>query len=64
MGPAFELVESKFGGLLPAQEAAQLIQHLDEGFGVVVAGLDVEAELGAAAVEARFQLKWWRSTSG
>ena len=40
------------GGLLPAQEATQLGQHLDQGVGVVVAGLEVEAELGAATSDA------------
>jgi hypothetical protein len=40
------------GGLLAAQEAAQLAQDLDEGIGVVVAGGDVEGELGATTADA------------
>ena len=39
-------------GLLPTQEATQLGQDLDQGVGVVVAGLEVEGELGAAAADA------------
>jgi hypothetical protein len=53
------------GRLLTAEELPQLADHLDQSIGVVVAGGDVEAELGAAtahaiasaaAIEAFFQL--------
>jgi hypothetical protein len=37
------------GGFLATEEAAQLRKDLDEGFSVVVAGGDVEGQLGAAA---------------
>jgi hypothetical protein len=40
------------GGLLPAQEAPQLGEDLKQAVGVVVAGGDVEGELGAAAADA------------
>jgi hypothetical protein len=39
-------------GLLAAEDAAQLTLDLDQTVGVVVARLDVEAELGAATVHA------------
>jgi hypothetical protein len=40
------------GRLLPAEEATQLAQDLNQAVGVVVAGLDVEGKLGAAAADA------------
>jgi hypothetical protein len=39
-------------GLLPTQEAAQLAQDLDQAVGVVVARLEVQGDLGAAASDA------------
>jgi len=39
-------------GLLSAEEAAQLAQHLDQPLGVAIAGRDVESELGATAAHA------------
>jgi hypothetical protein len=40
------------GGLLPTQKPAQLRKDLDQGVGLVVAGDDVEGQLGTAAAEA------------
>jgi hypothetical protein len=39
-------------GLLAAEKAAQLAERADQGVGVVVARLDMEGELGAAAAVA------------
>jgi hypothetical protein len=39
-------------GLLSAEELPQLAQDFDEGVGVVIAGRDVESELGATAAHA------------